>query len=287
MKVIKNFEYLAPQSIEEAVSFLADYKDDAKPIAGGTDLVGMMKDKTVEPKYLVDIRNIKGLDYIEEDEDGGMRIGALTEIAAIMKSKLIGQKYACIHEATESFATPQVRNTATVGGNICRSSPSADMVPPLLVFDSELKLTGPQGDRTVRLEDFFTGPGENVLKDEILVEIRIPSGSNSGGSAFKKLARTSADLAKVNCAVRSLITDGKCIDVAIALGAVAPTPIRARRVEDALKGRDFDDNNLEEAAEKVAEDITPVSDVRSNEEYRTYISKVLIKGLLKEIDGRG
>ncbi len=285
MKVIKNFEYLAPQSIEEAVSLLEAHRDEAKPIAGGTDLVGMMKDKTVEPKYLVDIRNIKGLDYIQEDEDGGMRIGALTEIAAIMKSELIGQKYACIHEATESFATPQVRNTATIGGNICRSSPSADMVPPLLVFDSELKLVGPKGERTVMLEDFFTGPGENVLEDEILVEIRIPSESNPGGSAFKKLARTSADLAKANCAVRALITDGKCVDVAIALGAVAPTPIRATKVEGALRGRDFNESNLEKATENIIEDITPVSDVRSNQEYRTYISKVLIKGLLKEICG--
>lgn len=282
MNTIKNFNYLAPESAEEAVALLAKYGKEAELIAGGTDLLVSMKNKEVTPKYLIDIKTIPDLNYIHCDENEGLKIGALTEISTVRNSNLIKQRYFSIYEAAESFGTTQVGNMATIGGNICRSAPSADMVPPLLTFDSELKLVGPGGERIVLLEDFFTGPGENVLNNEILTEIKVPSQKEPYGTAFEKIKRTSEDLAKVNCAVKIVINNsGKCEDVRIALGAVAPTPIRARKVEEALIGKNMDDSVIEKAPEKVVEDIAPITDIRSNVEYRTHVSKVLIKRLIK------
>ena len=310
MLTLKAFNYLTPQTLAEATSLLARYKDEAKVIAGGTDLVPLMKERVITPKYLIDIKQISSLDYIKWDEKEGLSIGALTKIYEILNSDIIKEKYFSLHQAAESFGTTQVRNMATIGGNICRSSPSADTVPPLLVFDARVKLvtpegerketyiTGPgeaaiksdaqmksakpKGERTVPLESFFTGPGENVLTNEILTEIQVPPPPRPCGTAFKKLARTAEDLAKVNCAVRIVVTNGKCKDIRIALGAVAPTPVRARKVEQALIGKEINPRVIEEAAVKVAEDIAPMTDVRSNTEYRTYISQILVKRLIHE-----
>jgi carbon-monoxide dehydrogenase medium subunit len=283
MKTLKSFEYLVPGTVEQAASLLATHKKGASLIAGGTDLVSMMKDRVTIPTHLIDLRAISGLDYIQYEKDGGLRVGALTRIATLKESDFIREKHRAIHEATESFATTQVRNMATIGGNICRSAPSADMVPPLLVCDSKVKLIGPKGERTVLLQDFFTGPGENALNNEILTEIEVPPQREPWSTAFMKLARAATDLSKVNGAMAILVTNGKCKDVRIALGAVAPTPVRARKVEEALKGELFDDRIIDEATERVVEDIAPITDVRSNAEYRTYITKVLIKRLINRL----
>lgn len=282
MKTLKEFNYLTPQTVAEAASLLGKHKEQAKLIAGGTDLLVMMKDRTITPKYIIDIKPISALDYIKWDEREGLSIGALTKISTIINSDVIKEKCFSLHEAAVAFGTTQVRNMATIGGNICRSSPSADMVPPLMVFDAKVKLVGPEGEREVPLEKFFTGPGENVLRNEILTEIKVPPQKKPCGTAFKKLGRSSEDLAKANCAVKIVVTGGKCEDVSIALGAVAPTPIRAKKVEQALKGKEANKENIEKAAELVKEDIAPITDVRSNVEYRTYISQILIKRLINE-----
>jgi carbon-monoxide dehydrogenase medium subunit len=280
MKTLKSFEYLVPGTVEDAVSLLVKHKRGGSLIAGGTDLVSMMKDRVAIPRYLIDLKRIPGLDYIQDDGNGGVRIGALTTIATVKSSDLIRKVYSTIHEATEWFATTQVRNMATIGGNICRSAPSADMAPPLLVLDSVVKLVGPKGERSVLLQDFFTGPGENVLNNEILTEIAVPPQKEPFQTVFTKIARAATDLAKANCAVRLCARNGRCEDIGVALGAVAPTPIRAKSVEEALRGEVIDGRTLEEAVERVVDDIAPITDVRSNVEYRTYISKVLIKRLV-------
>ena len=278
MKTLKEFNYLTPQTVAQAVSLLGTYKGEARVIAGGTDLVALMKDRAVTPKYVIDVKPISSLGYIEWDERGGLSIGALTKICEILNSDVIKEKYFSLHQAAESFGTTQVRNMATIGGNICRSSPSADTVPPLLAFDARVKLVGPKGERTVLLADFFTGPGENVLDNEILTEIKVPPLQRPYGTAFKKVARSSEDLARVNCAVKIVISDGKCEDVRIAFGTVAPTPIRAKKVEQALQGKEISAKVIEKAAGKVAKDITPQSDV----EYKIYICRTLIKRLINE-----
>jgi len=280
-KRLKEFQYSSPTTVVEAVSILKDYASRAKVLAGGTDLLSLMKLRAVTPEYIVNLKEIADLDYIRK-EGSELRIGALTTIVTILASDLIKQHCFSLHEAATVFATPQIRNMATIGGNICRSSPSADMLPPLMTFDAELKLAGAKGERRILLEDFFTGAGQNVLDQEILTEIVVPLQAGQYGTAFAKLTRNSVDLAKVNCAVKITISAGRCDDIRVVLGAVADRPIRAKRVEMCIKGQETRDEVIEESAQKVIEDITPITDVRSTAEYRARVSQVLVKRTIKQ-----
>jgi carbon-monoxide dehydrogenase medium subunit len=286
-RTISEFEYVSPKTISEAISFLARSNGKTKVLAGGTDLLVLMKQRAIVPECVVNIKRIPELAFIREDDEG-IKIGPLTKITTIERSEVIKEKCLSLYEATRKFATVLVKNMATIGGNICRSSPSADMVPPLLVFDAVLKVVGPGGERDVALEDFFTGPGTNVLEQEILKEILIPKKDKKYGTAFAKVMRNSADLAKVNCAVRIAVDEGKCQDIGIVLGAVSAKPIRAKNAEEAIQGKQINDDVIEMAAQKVAEDIAPITDVRSTAEYRTEVSKVLVRRLIKlSIDRSG
>jgi len=282
MKTLKPFSYITPQAASEAASLLAKHKEQAKLIAGGTDLLVMMKDRVTTPKHIIDIKSISGLDYVKWDEKGGLSIGALTKISTVASSDVIKENLFVLYEAAKSLGTYQLRNMATIGGNICRSSPSADMIPPLLVLEARLRLSGSEKERMVLLENFITGPGENVLDKEILTEISVPSEKRPYGTAFGKLGRLSEDLAKVNCAVKIVMAGNECEDIKIALGAVAPTPVRARKVEQALVGKRISLEVIEDAVEKVAEDIAPIDDVRSSAEYRSYVSRILVKRVISE-----
>ena len=279
-KSMQKFRYFSPKTVSEAVLTLSQLDGTAKVLAGGTDLLPMMKQRAITPGSVVNIKNITELAYIREDADG-LKIGAMTTIADIKESDIIKQKCVSLYEAARKFGTPVVRNMATMGGNICRSSPSADTVPPLMVFDAEVKLVGPKGERGLLLEDFFTGPGENVLKQELLTEIIIPKKEDRYGTAFEKVGRSSADLAKLNCAVRITVSGGRCDDIRIALGAVADKPIRAKKAEQAIKGKTISDEATEAAAQKVTGDIAAITDVRSTAVYRTDVSKVLVRRLIK------
>jgi carbon-monoxide dehydrogenase medium subunit len=192
------------------------------------------------------------------------------------------EKCFCLHEATQKFATVQIKNMATVGGNICRSSPGADTVPPLMAYDTQVKVIGANGEREILLADFFTGPGSNVLNREIVKEIIIPFNGNNDESAFEKVMRNSGDLAKMNCAVRIKFSDGKFRNTRIVLGAVGPTPIRAINVEQALLDKNVSSDVIQKAIEKLAEDISPITDVRSTKEYRIGVSKVIVRRLIEK-----
>lgn len=280
-KTLKEFKYFSPKTVAEVVSILEELDGRVKILAGGTDLLPLMKLRVLAPEYVVNIKNVAGLDYIQ-DEGKRLRIGALTTISTIAQSDLIKQKCFSLYEATRTFATPQIRNMATVGGNICRSSPGADMIPPLMTFGAEVNLVGPRGERMVLLENFFTGPGENVLDREIINEIVVPVQGDQYGTAFKKLTRASADLAKVNCAVKITVSGGRCDDIRIALGAVAATPIRARNAEQVIRDQEISDEVIESTAQKVTEEVAPITDVRSTAKYRALVSKVLVARLIKQ-----
>lgn len=279
-KTIKELKYISPAAVEDVVSALSKYGEEARIMAGGTDLLPLMKHRAVVPKYIISMSKIKGLDYIRV-EDSELKIGALTKIAAIRRSNLIKENCLSLYEASLVFATPQIRNVATIGGNICRSSPSADLVPPLLAFDAQVKLVGLKGERLISLEGFFTGPGKNVMNQEVLTEIIIPLEGKQCGTAFQKLSRNSSDLAKINCAVKVDISNGRCNEVKIALGAVADRPVRARKTESVFEGKVIDNGIIEQATVTVAQDIAPITDVRSTADYRIEVSKVLVKRLIK------
>lgn len=264
------FEYVQAKSVEEAVSYLGRIKG-ARVIAGGTDLVVQMKRGGTRPECVVDINSISDLEYIACKPGEGLRIGALTKIEAI-KQASIRPKYRCVQQAASQMASVGIRNLATIGGNLCNASPSADMAPGLIVLGAKAKIVGSGGMREIGLEEFFTGPGATALgPDELLVEIAVPEPpSHSGGVYLKHSTMGSTDLAVVGVAAL-VITDhgsGLCTDIKLALGAVAPTPIRAYQAEKVIRGRTIDRASCQEAARSASEEARPISDVRASAWYR-------------------
>ena len=280
--MLPSFELLEPKTLRDASCLLARYGDDAKVLAGGTDLFVQMRNGKVSPKYMISLMRIRDLDYLRYEEKAGLRIGATCAIRSLEKSSIVKQAYRAVHEAAYSVGTVQVRNMATLAGNICNASPAADMAPPLMVFGAELEIVGRDGKKSVALENFFTGPKKTALaRDEVLAEIRLPDPPLHSGSAFLKISRTGSDLAKINGAAMLVVHGGVCIDVKIALGAVASTPIRVTGSERTLKGKRLEDSLLEKTADIAVDEISPISDVRSSEEYRRQVSKILVKRMLR------
>jgi carbon-monoxide dehydrogenase medium subunit len=252
----------------------------AQILAGGTDLLVRMKFREITPHHVVDISHIPGLRYVKLDERKNLLIGALTTVRQL-EDPLIKERYPAISEAVESFASVPVREMATVGGNLCNASPSADLAPPLMVAEGKLKITGPNGTRVIQIEEFFEGPSESALRrGEILTEIQVPTPKTGTGARFIKVARSMQDLAKVNVAVLVRIDKGVVTKARIALGAVAPFPMRARKAEKNLEGKKINEAILEEVKETAAGETKPITDVRSTAEYRRKLCGTLVKRAL-------
>ena len=283
------FEYLEPATIEEAVSLLTKYDGQAKVIAGGTDLVVQMREKAVKPDYVIDIVNIPGLDYINYDEKQGLSIGALTSIRSLEKSAELCQRYPVISQAASQLGSVAIRNTGTLGGNLCNASPSAETAPALIGLSAKAKIVGPDGERVVPLEDFFTGPGTSVLKTaELLVEIQVPVlPPRAKGVYLKHTIRGTIDLAIVGIAIiTTLEPETKiCEDIKVVLGAVAPTPMRDKKTEELIRGKRIDDTLINESAESASTEAHPISDVRASAWYRTEMVKALTRQALRETTG--
>jgi carbon-monoxide dehydrogenase medium subunit len=255
----------------------------ASILAGGTDLLVEMKDQRKTPEYLVDLKQIEGLDYLTYDDTCGLRIGALATVQSVGTSPAVAQHYAGLAEAAGSLGSVQVRNRATVAGNICRASPSADTLPPLIAGDATVTIFGPAGTRIAGLADFFTGPGWTVLSPgEILVEISVPAPLPNTGTVYLKHGRRAAmELATVGVAVALTLAGPVCARARIVLGAVAPTPIRARLAEAALQGRTVDETAIEEADQAAMHEARPISDVRSSAGYRQEMVEVLTRRAIR------
>lgn len=278
--VAHEFDYVRAETILEATTHLSKYGEKARVIAGGTDLLVQLKMGQPAPDVLIDIRNIPELRGVHRHD--GLRIGAVTSFREIQASLIILEEYTALQQAARWVSHRQIRTMGTIGGNICNASPAADSAPPLLVFDAKLKLSSLSGSRVVPLEDFFVGPGATLLeRGELLVEIQLPQLPHNTASAFLKVGRTCTDLAKVNVAV-ALNRDGTDIGwCAIALGAVAERPIRARAAEALLAGKAYSESLVEEASWQASHDIRPITDVRSSAEYRTDLAKALVADALR------
>lgn len=277
-----DFEYFEPVNITEAVSLLQKYGDEAKVIAGGTDLLVDMKDEKIQPKFLVSIMKIPELKCIVED-GAELSIGAATTLAEIEESRLIKERYGLIHEAVKELGTVQVRNMATIGGNICNAIPSADLPPALVALDARLKIVGVNGERTLPLEEFFLGVRKTKLKNELLKEIVVRRPPERSGTAFIKLARTSEDLAIVNVAVRiTLNKDNICEEARIVVGGgIGPTLLRSREAEKIIEGRRVDEEIINRAAEVTSQGFQCRRDsIRAPPEYKIEVGKVLVKRAL-------
>jgi carbon-monoxide dehydrogenase medium subunit len=277
-KYLPEFDYIEPRSLSEVLDALNSFKQEVKVIAGGTDLVTAMREKGLKPKYILSFKNVRDeLDYIEfDDKSQVLRIGALTTIHSIETSDILKGKFYVLREAAAQLGSYQIRNLATIGGNLCNASPAADMAPPLMALNSKLVLLSSGGEREIPVEGFFVGPGETILtNDEILKEIIVPEPTGMYGCSFLKISRRMIGLAIVNVATFVKLKDKRLEEVRISLGAVAPTPVRARNLEKELIGKEIDELDLSKVCETVEGDINPISDVRASLEYRKHLAKVL------------
>jgi carbon-monoxide dehydrogenase medium subunit len=289
MSKVKNLfrpaEYLRPGDLAEAIKLLTKYGEKARIIAGGTDVL-VEKDPKIE--VLIDVMGL-GLDYIETD-DLGVRIGAATTFAEIEASPALRMNpYNILAQAAHQIGTPQIRNLATIGGNICSAVPSADSALPLLALDATVCISGSTEERSMEVSNFFLDARKNALeRDELLTEIRLPVLPARTETVFIKKGRVAAaDLATVNAAVRVTISvGGICQDVRIALGAVAPTPVRVKAAESMLRGKKPQDELLEKVAEQASKEISPITDIRGSAQYRTTLSRVLVERALNEAVAR-
>lgn len=321
---MRSFAHINARSVDEAVSILSEYRGKAVLNAGGTDLLGVLKDEILPayPEVVINIKTIAGLDFIRESE-GGLRIGSLARISDIVRSALIRQRYSCLSQAAHAVATPQIRNAATIGGNLCQDvrcwyyryprqiggpiqclrkgkgpclavrgdnryhalvgakgcfavCPS-DIAVALAALDATIHITGPQGDRTVAVNDFFTPLGHNLNYDEIVREVEIPTLDSPAVQNFLKFTlRKPVDFAIVNVATVVIVRDGVCTDARVSIGAVAPGPVRERAVEKALVGRPLTETTVSEAAEKAVSLAKPLR----NNSYKVAITKTLIRRAL-------
>ena len=277
-------EYFEPKSLSEALSVLEKHGAETKVIAGGTDVMVDIKFKE-EPGGLVNIKKIPGLTGIQEN-GGSLRIGALTTIRELETNALVREKLPVLWEASHQFASLQVRNTATIGGNICRASPSGETLAPLVVLEAKAKLAFADGEKPVPFTAFFQGPGKSSAGiNGRLTEIEVPYPAAGSKSVYLKHAvRGAMDIAMVGVAVLITPDAGKnnMQDVRIGLGAVAPTPVRASKTEALLRGKPLTSALLKEAAAMAASESSPISDQRSSAENRRWIVEALTRRGLEQ-----
>jgi carbon-monoxide dehydrogenase medium subunit len=281
-----NFEYQKVSTLGGAFHLLEIHGKGASILAGGTDLLVKMRQEILNPKILIDLKGIPGLEGIRYEAPIGLRLGPLTPIHALETSPLVKEKFGIISQAASSLGSYQVRCRATLGGNLCNASPAADMVPGLISLRAIAKLSSMNGDRLLPLEDFFPGPGRNSLRPgEILIEVQVPDPPALTGFHYTKHSiRKAMDLAIVGVAV-AVSSDSrreKCTDVKIALGAVGPVPFRATEAENSLRGERVDEELISQAAFRAAEEAQPISDIRASGEYRREMVRVLTHRSLKQ-----
>lgn len=276
---MRAFEYLEPATLAEASALLHRSGGRASVLAGGTDLLVQIKESHRQPQQVINIKKIPGMDVLAFDPVDGLRIGALVTTREVETSYAVRRHYASLARAVTDFASIQVRNRATVVGNVCRASPSADSLAPLIADGAVVHLYGLHGARSMRVEDFVKGPGKTALQpDELVSRLTIPAPRPHTGKAYIKHGRrVQMELATVGVAVTLTVARGQCTDAAIVLAAVGPTPIRARHAEAVLRGRAISDAAVLQAAHAAMEDARPISDVRASAEYRREMVSVLTR----------
>ncbi len=279
-----DYDYLKPKNLQEVFSLLETYGERAALIAGGTDVMVSIRSRKIAPEVLISLRGLEEFSYINKSD--AYHIGALTTHRMLETSPMVQNELSALYDGASQVGSVQIRNVATVGGNICNAAPSADTAGPLLALDATAVLQGPEGIRKVPLAEFFTGPSQTVKKpDEVLVEFEIPVEMGEFGSAYHKHSRRKAmDLPILGVAV-SLKLDGQRIaDVRIALSVAAPTPLRARKAEEYLRGKELDERSLNEGGKIAAQEASPRDSLRGKAWYRkemieTFVPRMALRAL--------
>jgi len=279
---VRRFEVALPEDLDECLRFLADRGPESKLLAGGTDLLPQMKNGVTTPKHVIDLTGVARVHLLESEAKAGLRIGSAVPARQVELDARVRNGYAAIADAAALIGSVQVRNLASVGGNLCNAAPSADMAPPLLALEAQAAIAGPKGERRVPLSDFFAGVRKTVLgPDELLVEIVTPPpGPRSGGSYIRHTPRRELDIAVVGVASQVTLSNGVCAKARIALAAVAPTPIRATAAEAALEGKALTPELIDRAAELAVQSARPISDQRGSADFRRHLVRVLTRRTL-------
>ena len=278
---MRDFEYFRPQTIEEALSLYKSGGSKAKLLAGGTELVNEMRLEKTRPDQVIDLKHIQEMDFMQLGGEG-VRIGALYRVRdAETSPELQRSPYSVLSHAAGTLGSPQVRNKATIVGNVCRCSPSADLIPPLMALNASARIRTDESDRTIAVEEMLLGPGKTILQPgDIVTELQVPKMRPHTGCGYYKISpRKSLDLAVVGVAamIRTNPQASKCVEARIVLGAVAPTAIRAKKAELILAGANLSQSVIEEAATAAAEESKPIDDVRASAWYRKKMIAVATK----------
>jgi len=289
---VRRFHLALPRGIDDCLKLLAERGPEAKLVAGGTDLLPQMKNGLLKPAAVVDLSGVADLRVLGRQDGAGLRVGAAVTAREIELDRHTRAAYSALAESGALVGSVQIRNLATVGGNLCNAAPSADMAPPLMALEAEAVIAGPRGRRRVPLSTFFTGVRRTVLApDEMLVELVVPApGPRSGGQYLRHTPRRELDIAVVGVASQITLSDGVCSKARIALAAVAPTPIRATAAEQALEGQPLTAERIARAGQLALEAARPISDQRGSADFRRHLVGVLTRRTLTtalERAGRG
>ncbi len=276
------FEYHTPRSVGEATELLGRLGEEAKLLSGGQSLIPLMKLRLARPRHVVDINGIPGLAYVREDQ-GHLRIGALTRESDLEASELVRTRYPLLHDTCAVIADPLVRNLATIGGNLAHADPANDHPAAMLAYGAEVTVVGRRGERRIPVSSFFTGPFATALgADELLTEIRIPVPPPRSGGAYLKLERKVGDFATAAVAVQlALDASGACERVGIGLTSVGLTSLKAEKAEQVLRGKRLDEAFITAAARLAAEQSQPSADLRGSVEYKRDLVRVLTTRALR------
>ncbi|MBK7372008.1 MAG: xanthine dehydrogenase family protein subunit M [Saprospiraceae bacterium] len=278
--IAQSFNYEAPHTLTEAIHLLQHYGDDAKILSGGHSLIPMMKLRFASPAVLIDINNIPGLSDIIIDGDT-IKIGALTREVQLEHSDLLKEHYPIFADVTKQIADPQVRNRGTLGGNLAHGDAANDHPAVMLALGASVIATGPDGSRSIDINDFFQGFYTTALEqNEVLTEIYIPVPPDHTGSAYHKLERKVGDYATAGVAVVLTMDGDICKNIGIGLTNVNAVPMRALRSEEFLKGKPLTDQNVKEAGKLASEDCAPSSDLRGSEAYKRDMGAVLVRRMI-------
>lgn len=283
------FDYEAPTSLDRAIQLMVEHQGSVRPLAGGTDLIDQMRVGRHSPRFLVDVKKIDELNVLEASASG-LRIGAAVSCRRIAQDPVIQSEYSALADSCRIIGGIQIQSRASVGGNLCNSGPAADSTPSVLALSGVCVLAGPDGTREVPAEEFCTGPGANVLKTgELLIEIRFPSRPPRSGSHYRRfIPRNEMDIAVVGAGASVTLNEsGDTIASArLALGAVAPTPLLASQVAQALEGKPATSETFAEAGDLARKLVSPITDMRGTKEYRLHITGVLTERVLQAAAAR-
>ena len=280
---MRAFDHYTPQSLPQALELLRRLNGQAHVIAGGSDLIIKMRRGELAPATIINIKRLPELKGISFDKESGLRLGALTTLGELTRSPIIHKYYPCLTKTANLIASRQIRNFATVGGNLCNASPAADTAPPLIALEATVHLVGPQGERELPLEDFFLGPGQAALaQGELLQRINVPP--PDGETVYiKHIPRAFMDISIVGVCVRVKLADNVCRFARIVLGAVAPTPLRAQQAEAALLDQPLTPDCIDQAAKLAAEESAPIDDPGGSAWYRRRMVEVVTRRGLQAV----